>query len=437
MEKHYDIRQNSLNNSVNYYLADIKDNIDFIAKKYILLTKDAGQGKTNFVCDFALNFLMKKDYCALYFNAYDFRENPMAFVKRKLTLDGAYSFHYANKILLREWNCSKRPIVIIIDGLNENTLVKNFGLCMRDFLEECQAYPYIKVIMTTRNEFLKERFAAIEEGTYCDVYKHVDMWQRGYDFKNRVFWGYLSFFGIVIRKNTLKQKSYDTLTNDVLLLRFFCEINENKKQIYLYDVYKYDVFRQYLNQKSLEYQKDKRVLNYQDSLYALLDKISAYMILKKIFFNIPSSIFNEAEQELLFQMLYNEVIFKDEQVIKTGMLMRNTVVISFTFDEFRDFCITNYVLNHLSEQPTFLTFWDQMNKDNLTIREGVQKYIFYLARTESQEDLLPIIEDLPEYENLYWRYIWGLEDRYFTTNDAEVWRMQLIANGPHAKKNCS
>jgi len=164
---------------------------------------------------------MKKDYCALYFNAYDFRENPMAFVKRKLTLDGAYSFHYANKILLREWNCSKRPIVIIIDGLNENTLVKNFGLCMRDFLEECQAYPYIKVIMTTRNEFLKERFAAIEEGTYCDVYKHVDMWQRGYDFKNRVFWGYLSFFGIVIRKNTLKQKSYDTLTNDVSIAEIF------------------------------------------------------------------------------------------------------------------------------------------------------------------------------------------------------------------------
>ncbi|MHB8125310.1 MAG: serine protease family protein [Desulfitobacteriaceae bacterium] len=434
LEKYYDIRLNSLNNSVKYYLSDIKDNIDFIAKKYILLTKDAGQGKTNFVCDFALNFLMRKGYCALYFNAYDFRENPMAIVKRKLSLDGAYSFHYANKILIWEWYRSKKPIVIIIDGLNENTLVKNFGQCMRDFLEECQAYPYINVIMTTRNEFLKERFAAIEEGTYFDVYKHIDMWQRGDDFKKRIFWGYLSFFGIVIRKNTLTQKSYDTLTNDVLLLRFFCEVNENKKQIYLYDVYKYDVFRQYLNRKSLEYQKDQQVLNYQDSLYALLDKISEYMIREKTFFNIPSSIFSEAEQELLFQMLSNEVIFKDEQVIKTGMLMRNTVVISFTFDEFRDFCITNYVLTHLSEQLAFLTFWDQMNKENLTIREGVQKYIFYLARTESQEDLLPIIEDLPEYEKLYWRYIWGLEDRYFTANDTEAWRMQLIANGPHAKK---
>jgi len=434
LEQHFYVRQNSLNNSAKFYLSAIKDNIDFIAKKYILLTKDAGQGKTNFVCDFALNFLMRKGYCALYFNAYDFRENPMALVKQKLSLDGTYSLPYANKILLWEWNRSKRPIVIIIDGLNENTLVKDFGQCIRDFLEECQAYPYIKVIMTTRNEFLQERFAAIDEGTYLSVYKHIDMWQRDNDFKERIFWGYLRFFEITVRKNTLTNKSYDALTNDILLLRFFCEVNENKKQIYVYDVYKYDVFRQYLDRKSLEYQKDQQVLNHQDSLYALLDKVSAYMIREKTFFNVPSSIFNESEQKLLYQMLDNEVIFKDEQIMKTGMLMRNTVVISFTFDEFRDFCITNYVLTHLAEQHAFLTFWGQMNKENLTIREGVRKYIFYLARTESQEDLLPIIEDLPEYENLYWRYIWGLEDRHFTARDAEAWRKQLIANGPHAKK---
>lgn len=432
--QYFEIRQNSFNSSIKYYLSNIKDNIDFIAKKYILLTKDAGQGKTNFVCDFTLNFLMRKGYCALYFNAYDFRENPMAIVKQKLSPDGMYSFPYANKVLVREWNRSKRPIVIIIDGLNENSLVNNFGQCVRDFLEECQNYPYIKVIMTTRNEFLQQRFAVIEEGTYSSVYKHIDMRHRGKAFKGRIFWGYLDFFGITIRENTLTNKSYDTLTGDILLLRFFCEVNENKKQIYIYDVYKYDVFRQYLNRKSLEYQEDQQVLNHQDSLYALLDKISEYMLREKSFFNIPSSIFNEIEQKLLYKMLDNEVIFKDEQIVKTGMLARNTVVISFTFDEFRDFCITNYVLTHLAEQDGFLKFWNQMNEENLTIREGTQKYIFYLARTESQDELLPIIQALPEYGNLYWHYIWGLEDCHFTTNDSEVWKEQLITNGLHARR---
>ncbi|WP_339171283.1 hypothetical protein NSQ55_03620 [Paenibacillus sp. FSL H7-0943] len=434
LEKYFDVRQNSLNNSVKYYLSNIKENIDFIMKKYILLSKDAGQGKTNFVCDFALNFLIRKKYCALYFNAYDFRDNPMGFIKRKLSLDGRYPFLYANKILLREWQRSQRPFVIIIDGLNENTLVENFGQGIRDFLEECKYYPYIKVIMTTRNELFQERFAVIEEGMYSSAYQHIDMWQRGNDFKERIFRGYLRFFGITIRENTLTNRFYDALTNDILLLRFFCEVNENKKLIYVYDVYKYDVFKSYLAIKSLEYQKNQQILNNQDSLNALLDKISEYMIREKSFFNIPSGIFNESEQELLYKMLDNEVIFKDEQIIKMGMLKRNTVVISFTFDEFRDFCITNYILTHLAEQQAFLEFWSQMNEENLTIKEGVQKYIFYLARTESQEDLLPIIQNLPEYETLYWEHIWGLEDRHFTAEDAELWKMQLITNERYAKK---
>lgn len=130
-------------------------------------------------------------------------------------------------------------------------------------------------------------------------------------------------------------------------------MNENKKLIYVYDVYKYDVFKSYLAIKSLEYQKNQQILNNQDFLNALLDKISEYMIREKSFFNIPSGIFNESEQELLYKMLDNEVIFKDEQIIKMGMLKRNTVVISFTFDEFRDFCITNYILTHLAEQQAF------------------------------------------------------------------------------------
>lgn len=119
----------------------------------------------------------------------------MGLIKRKLSLDGRYPFLYANKILLREWQRSQRPFVIIIDGLNENTLVENFGQCIRDFLEECKDYPYIKVIMTTRNELFQERFAVIEEGMYSSAYQHIDMWQRGNDFKERIFRGYLRFLG--------------------------------------------------------------------------------------------------------------------------------------------------------------------------------------------------------------------------------------------------
>lgn len=434
LSKFYDVRQNHLNNSVKFLLGDIKNNLKFISKRYLLLTKDAGQGKTNFLCDFTQNFLMKKNYFVLYYNAYEFREEPFNIVRKQLETISDYSIEYIFKILDHEWASTKKPFIIIIDGLNENTLINGFGLCIKEFLEECKKYPFIKVIMTTRNELLDERFSSIKEGSYLSYFEHINMWSRSDAFKERIFRGYLKFFNITVREGTLRDSSYKKLTDDVLLLRFFCEVYEGKKQIYLYDVYKYDVFDQYLAKKAVEYNDGQPVLNHIDSIYSLLNKISKHMIDNRDFFNVPSSIFDEREQEILVKMLYNDVIFKDELNIKTGMLVRSSIVISFTFDEFRDFCITNYILINCTDGETFYNLWNDMNNDNFTIREGVLKYIFYLARTKSQDDLLPILKKLPEYEEMYWSHIWGLEDKYLGKDDVDKWKLKVHAGDAEDKR---
>lgn len=427
----YSIKQNNFNNSIKYYLHTVKTNLEYINKSFILLTNEAGQGKTNFLCDFTSNFLIKKSYFALYFNAYDFKEPIFELLKRKLKISESYSLTYIYKVLNTEWRKTKRPFIIVIDGLNENIYLDNFGGYIKDFLEECNKYPFFKVIMTTRNEFLNERFSIINEGDYHEKYEHINMNYRSEVFKNRMFWGYLDFFDIEIKKNTLTKTSYDKLTNDILLLRFFCEINEGKKQIYLYDVYKYDVFRKYIDKKSIEYYSDT-ILSPQDRINSLLEKISSHMIEQEQFFHVPSYIFDEKESNLLMKMLQNEVILKDEETIKQGMLKRNCVVVSFTFDEFRDFCITNYILANFDKE-TLLLFWEKMNKNSFTIREGVHKYIFYLSRTMSPDELLPIIKEVPEYEDMYWNYIWGFEDKYLTNEDKIKWKNQLLNEGTYDK----
>ena len=65
----------------------------------------------------------------------------------------------------------------------------------------------------------------------------------------------------------------------------------------------------------------------------LLDKIVRYMIEKKEFFHVPVSVFTQEEERILIKMLENEVIFKDEQVIKSGILEKKSMTISFTFDD--------------------------------------------------------------------------------------------------------
>ena len=71
----------------------------------------------------------------------------------------------------------------------------------------------------------------------------------------------------------LSEKAYKLLSNDVLLLRFFCEVNIHQKQIYLYDVYKYEVFQQYIEIKTNEYCGNEVILNQKNKLNMLFNKI--------------------------------------------------------------------------------------------------------------------------------------------------------------------
>lgn len=191
LDEFYNTSKNLLNQSIAFELGKYVDCVEFINKKYVLLTKNAGQGKTNFVCDFTNNFLLKKGFLVLYYNAYDFHDDPMHYVERQLCIDGRFSLRYVHKVLMQRWVQTKRPLMIVIDGLNENIAINNFGQVMRDFLEKCETYPYIKVLMTTRNEFLQERFSMIETGRYQKRFKQIDMWGRDDDFKERIFRGYL------------------------------------------------------------------------------------------------------------------------------------------------------------------------------------------------------------------------------------------------------
>ncbi|WP_061320066.1 trypsin-like peptidase domain-containing protein [Clostridium botulinum] len=434
ISEYYRKKQKVGNNSVKYLFLKIKEKLDYIRIRFILLTKNAGQGKTNFVCDFTANFLLKKNYFVLYYNAYEFKSNPWTTITRQMEQITQKPIDYILQVLEKSWEEQQKPMIIIIDGLNENTVVSNFALEIKKLLEACKNYPFIKIIMTTRNELLSERFSELENGTYMAFYKHLDMFHRKENFKDRIFYGYLNYFGITIREYTLMKMTYNKLTDDILLLRFFCEVNEEKKQLYLYDVYQYDVFQQYIDKKAEEYQLlSPAFLNYKDMVLILLDKISEYMIDNKKFFNIPSSIFSSSEQELLFKMICNEVIFKDEAVIQTGLLKKNSVVISFTFDEFRDFCLTEYILRNYNEEK-FLDLWKSLQSDMSTIKEGVTKYIFYLARTNSQDYLLPVIKKLPQYDEMYWRYIWGLEDKWLSKEDIKLWSDNLINSSDYDKR---
>ena len=129
-------------------------------------------------------------------------------------------------------------------------------------------------------------------------------------------------------------------------------------------------------------------------------------------------------------LLENDVILKGDIQVQEGFIEKTTNVISFSFDEFRDFCITDYILTQKAEKAELLKFWNKMTSENLVIKEGVQKYIFYLAFTKYAETLLPIIENTIEYDEIYWKYVWHIEERYISKKDILKWK-EMFFNGKY------
>lgn len=417
------------NNMIKHRLWNDLQLLKMISKKYLLLTKEAGQGKTNFLCDFTVNFLLKKGYYVLYFNASYFSDNPMTAILHFLTIHEQYDISYAAKILQKEFKKTKRPFFIVIDGLNENSIIESFGNTIRTFLEKCEEYPFIKVLMTTRSEFLEEKFGMLKDGLYQDKYEVIPMRNPYKGFNSRIFWGYLNYFDISIVENSLTNSTFKKLTHDLLLLRFFCEVNEHKKNVYMYDVFVYDVFKLYTDIKCTKYSENSTGIN-KDRVSHLLNDIISRMIKANNYSSVSTDEFSNDEIKLLNEMIDNEVIFKEESFNKSGLVNRKIETVGFTFDEYRDYCITNYLIYTYDEEE-LLSFLYQIEQEKSPVCEGVQKYVFYLSHTKHKNELKDIIKKIPEYEDLYWRHIEEIEEKYLDEDDIKKWMDQIIDNKPY------
>lgn len=421
----YGQKWTALYNKAKWFLKETRDLLKMVPTRYLLFLKEAGQGKTNFLCDFTDNFLLKRNYNVLYFNASELSDNPMDSMIQFLTLNKEYEISYVKKVLKLKYDKNKQPFIIVIDGLNENSHVSNFCNTIRSFLEKCKEFPFIKVIMTTRSEFYEERFGELTNGLYQSHFLSITMRKTHKEFDSRIFHGYLKHFNIGILKDTLLKSTYLKLTHNMLLLRFFCEVNAQKKNIPMYDVYIYDVFEMYTIEKCSRYSHGKSSIN-TDILKGLIEKIISQMIERHEYFSIPFKVFTDEETDLINKLLENEVLFKGESIVKTGLVPKRIETIGFTFDEYRDYCITNYIINHFNDEKALLQFVSQIMQNKAPVCEGVQKYLFFLSHTKYKEYLKGTVQHLPGYEDLYWQHIWSIDEKYIDNNDIVKCEEQII-----------
>lgn len=415
------------NRALQFDFSDIQENIEYIRYRYLILTNGAGQGKTNFICDFTKNFLLKKNFYVLYINAYEADKDLYEFVCDKIiSFLNNKNIEYILDMLKQEYEKTFKPFVIVIDGLNENNKFDDFSNVVRQFLERIDGFNFIKVIMTTRDEFYDEKFKNIDTGIYSKYFKRVKMFNYNQVFQDRIFWGYLNFFDITIRKYSLSKNIFDRLSRDTLLLRFFCEANRGKKQLYMYDIYKYNTFQMYIDKKIEEY--DNKKFGAGKLYINVLDKIIDYMINNCQYYNIPIDILNSEELELVHELILNDVVLKDDIIIKEGFLNEQKTVISFTFDEFRDFYMAKYIARKFNKEQIEKFIKDLNKKSNVSIKEGVYGYLFFIGRMYS-EDLVEILKTSDDYNIVYWDNIFNLVDEKISDEDIGIIKNEFLNDG--------
>lgn len=415
--------------SVYNILKEYLDKIKIMQSTIFMITAKAGQGKTNFVCDFTENFLWKKEFITLYFNAKDFNVFSMEDYVREIIFKNKYNIEEIKKLLHEIRIKENKDIIIIIDGLNENANIAEFRekltLFIQNFKIDCQ------YILTCREEYFEERYSKLlEYFNEKELYKKEIINKARNDIqKERLFYGYFHFFNLSF--TNISNKVFEVLTEDTLLLRTFCEAygdaNSDKKITLptMHDIYKYDVFKTYFDKKfiNIKENKVKDAETCEKSSYEkILSDIAKYMIDNKKYSDISKVQINSfVNEQLLKEIIDEDIVFREDIIIKKGLREKEELVINFTFDEFRDYLIANYLLELFGtiENDEYFNLINDITNNPSEVIEGVQKYLFYQGKVYNDEEFNKLLFNQIWYENVFLENIYSLEEKYILDEDID------------------
>ena len=139
------------NNSVSFAIRHELNQYRYAGKKYFFIVKDAGQGKTNFLCDFTSNLLEKRKIPAIYLNVNELTKNLLDEVCEQLCIGAAKEKIQALRLIEQYCRITRKYLVICIDGLNEKNNLAEFKKEVLELFRFVDQHEFIKVVATSRN----------------------------------------------------------------------------------------------------------------------------------------------------------------------------------------------------------------------------------------------------------------------------------------------
>ncbi len=408
---------------------ELRDRISFfesLKANQILLTEKAGQGKTNLLCDFTENVLLRKGIPCFFIGMRnliddDISKTMINYYKYDLSIEELF------KVLDFYSQNVQKPFVIVLDAINEQKDVINSKNKLYSFLNQASSFNNVKVIMTARTEYFDEKF-----GDISDKCPQVEQF-TSYNWKSqhsklceRVFHGYMEHFNIEI--HDIDDLIYEQLSKDFLLLRMFSEAYHGLKESptiipALLHLFRYEIFEKYYNykRKSLkEWDRHHGVYDGGSTYDSLINIVTDYMIQNIRFSNIERSLIVEKVQNnLLVKLIDEDIIFRDDIKKTKGLIEKSVEVINFTFDEFRDFCLAKKIIENFddSNHDESIEVINNLTQDNLEISEGVQKYLFFASKKHQNDTFTNIIIKQKWFNHIYFNNIFSVSEEFILERD--------------------
>ena len=412
-------------------LEKVSKKIGIAQAKIFLVTGMAGQGKTNFVCDLIDNQFRAFEVPTIFIPARSLNDYPgpnrvLSYITNNRFAPDLKNLHELFALLNSVAEECQKPFVIAIDGINEVGDLDGLVAELRVFLEALCQYDFVKIVITCRNEFFDYKFAGVFEPQFSDYLYRVQDLRREMsdDNKSRLLKAYLRHFKITAQ---LSKVAADFLENDLILLRIFSEIHEDKSIGYVPDIYKGDIFEGYLTKKINEFPpplKPKAI----NSLY----KICTRMLDEENFSQISVDGFDESECQIIERLIGEDIILRRE-VPSIGLASLGVENISFTYDELRDFLLAYYTVVELaaSHPVQVKGIFDKIPE--WPIYEGFFRYAYVLARKQSSDTVLDACEASDDFHKHFLNNLSLLSADIQTSED--VGRVQAVLKDSSAERD--
>ncbi|MDB5583191.1 MAG: hypothetical protein JWR80_8367 [Bradyrhizobium sp.] len=380
---------------LTYLLRDAQSLIDLIRKKIFLVTSMAGQGKTNFVCDLIENQFRSFEIPSLFIPARELNSYPQGKRLFEYISNNRYSPNVTklhefldlfNQVALE----TGKPFLIVIDGINEVADLNAFSEELKAFCNAVCQYDMVKIIITCRSEFFDEKYASmLDEPFAVHIHRVGDlrskMTKRS---EARLLTSYFEYFGI---RGKFSRIAEGFLKSDLLLLRIFCERYEGSDVGYLADIYKGDLFEEYLRKKITSFPS-----HLQPQALPTLYRIVETMLAANDYAKLSVRNFTADEQAVVRRLVEDDVILRQE-IGTEGLAAVGDLAISFTYDELRDFVIAHKLVMGDAARGARDLAATLATLPGQPIHEGVCRYAYLLARKANDAAAIAACEDAPDF----------------------------------------